>query len=365
MTFPQKQKSIRQQQDEQDLRSNRRKQRPGKGLHPPVGVAVSASVAWHSLDRSCVLCPSGFPFFNANKITEPASIFLHRDDTKKVYMAARTSEKAQAAIDDLVNNAGVSADKLAYLHFDPNEGKKDIQQKTVRALSEKTVYGLILNAGGMGKGNTTEPNKVTEMAQINLIGHVHLVDALLAAKKIGTESRIVYAGSEAARGLPTFGMSRPKLEEMSQQDFADILSGDKYKDSFQPDAAYAEMKGMAALYFGRFAREHKNLYAVTVSPGATKGTEVLSQEGLSAFQVAIFKVMFTVFGWFGAVHELEVGAKRYVDAVTGFDYPSGSFVASAKGASGPLVDQASLDSGIAFGQTETQDKAYDAIRAYA
>ena len=53
-------------------------------------------------------------------------------------MAARTSQKAQTAIDDLVNNAGVSADKLAYLHFDPNESKLDIQKNTVGTLNEKT-----------------------------------------------------------------------------------------------------------------------------------------------------------------------------------------------------------------------------------
>lgn len=281
-------------------------------------------------------------------------------------MAARTSQKAQAAMDDLVNNAGVSAEKLQYLHFDPNESKADIQKKTT--LNEKTVHGLILNAGGMGKGTIVEPNKVTEMAQINLIGHVHLVSTLVAAKKFAKDSRVVYAGSEAARGVPLFGMKRPELETFSQQHFADILSGEKYKQTpFVGEAAYGEIKGMAALYFGRFAREHKNLYAVTVSPGATTGTEIFSQEGMSAFTVAMFKAMFAVFGWFGAVHNLEVGAKRYVDAVTGtngFDYSSGSFVASAKGASGPMADQSTLEFGIAFRQEETQDKAYEAVRAY-
>lgn len=285
-------------------------------------------------------------------------------------MAARTSEKAQAAIDDLVKTKGVDATKVAYLHFDPNESKEDIQQKTVATLNEKVqVHGLILNAGGMGKGTIVEPNKVTEMAQINLIGHVHFLDALVAAKIIGAHSRVVYVGSEASRGVPSMGMQSPKLEEQSLQDFKDILSGEKYKEiPFVGEAGYAEVKGLAALYFGRYAREHKDIYTVTVSPGATKGTEVFSQDGVNAVMVAFFKFMFMVLGFFGGVHELEVGAKRYIDAVTGsdgFDYPSGTFVASAKGVSGPLADQTSVEGGIAFAQTETQDSAYEAIRAYA
>ena len=72
----------------------------------------------------------------------------------------------------------------------------------------------------------------------------------------------------------------------------------------------------------------------------------------------------------GKFHALEIGAKRYVDGVTGDDgfnkhFKNGTFLASKKGVSGPMIDQASYKHGAAYGDTKVQLAAYNAVVSHA
>jgi len=66
--------------------------------------------------------------------------------------------------------------------------------------------------------------------------------------------------------------------------------------------------------------------------------------------------------WFGKVHKVEVGAKRYVDALFNNNLKSGGFYASKKGLTGPIGDQSELFADIA--NTAYQDNAYMAIQRF-
>jgi NAD(P)-dependent dehydrogenase (short-subunit alcohol dehydrogenase family) len=283
------------------------------------------------------------------------------EDTKLVYLACRSQEKANAAIDKLAGDCDRT--KFKYFHFDASSTKDEIA-KDVQGL-KGSLDGLVMNAGGYGpSSNPAVKNGVTTIAHINLIAHFRMLDSLFDFKKIGKRTRVIYSGSEGARGIPSIGLAPPDFEATT---FSDKLSGKAYNEkNFNLDMAYADTKAMAALYLSRWARDHPAVYVLTVSPGGTKGTAVADQGSLPLVKRVMFRVMQTVLGFFfGTFHALEVGAKRYVDGVTGEldTYPTGAFVASCSGMTGPMCDQTELPSGEVFGKTEKQDAAYDALRA--
>ena len=286
-------------------------------------------------------------------------------DTKLVYLGCRSEEKANAAMDKLT---GCSSDrtKFKYYHFDASATKAEIE-KDVQHVEEDFLDGFVMNAGGFGPANdpAVSENGVTTIAQINLIAHFQLLDSLVEFNKIGKGTRVIYSGSEGARGIPAIGFKGPDLETIC---FEDKLSGKAYAEIFDLDTAYADTKGMAALYLSRWARDHATdgLYVLTVSPGGTRGTAVADQGSIPLVKRVIFRVMQNVLGLFGTFHALEIGAKRYVDAVTGeldSDYPTGTFVASQSGMTGQMCDQTKVPNGEVFGKTKKQDAAYEALRA--
>jgi NAD(P)-dependent dehydrogenase (short-subunit alcohol dehydrogenase family) len=105
-----------------------------------------------------------------------------KDQTKKVYLACRTESKALAAIEDLVREYKIPLEKLAFVPFNASADKATIAKNAVDALPPGEQFDrLILNAGGPGHDKTgvpQGPNYVSDIFQINLIGHIHLLDAL-------------------------------------------------------------------------------------------------------------------------------------------------------------------------------------------
>ncbi len=72
-------------------------------------------------------------------------------------------------------------------------------------------------------------------------------------------------------------------------------------------------------------------------------------------------IVFPLMG--GMVHELEVGAKRFVDAISDERYKSGVFYASKQGKlSGEMVDQSTFFTDLK--NTSFQDNANEAIHHF-
>lgn len=185
-----------------------------------------------------------------------------RQDVSKVFLACRSQSKAMAAIDQLVKKNGISRSKLEYIHFDASSSKDEIS-KDLRSLSSP-LMGVVLNAGGLGndkKGLPTSPNSVVPIFQINLVAHAQLIDLLVEKQLLSHGARIVFSGSEAARGVPMMMMGNPALGSNAKW-FEDRLEGVTPK-RFVPLKAYAEVKGFAALYFAAWARRHSEYTVVS------------------------------------------------------------------------------------------------------
>ncbi len=219
---------------------------------------------------------------------------------------------------------------------------------------------LIMNAGGTGgkRFHDKTPDGVTQIFAVNLLGHVVLTEELLKAGKL-TQTAL-YAGSEAARGVKEMGMQRPDLKSSSVDEFASICDGSFFGKTKDATIPYGPIKYMAALWMSSIARQYPDVRFITMSPGATTGTEGFNT--LSPIKQYVMKGMMQMMLMLGKVHKVETGAKRYVDGLLNQTYKSGVFYASKSGLTGPVGEQALLFEDL--NSQQFQDNANAAIHRF-
>ena len=126
------------------------------------------------------------------------------------------------------------------------------------------------------------------------------------------------------------------------------------------DALLQPDQYLGALWMGAMARMHPELRSITMSPGNTAGTDVLRDQPAPVRIIASRIVLPYLLRALRIGHKLDVGAERFVKAVTDPSLQSGVFYASAaKRMTGPVVDEAEC---FPTSATRDQDDAYEAIR---
>ncbi|MBV8980983.1 MAG: SDR family NAD(P)-dependent oxidoreductase, partial [Acidimicrobiia bacterium] len=221
-----------------------------------------------------------------------------------------------------------------------------------------SVDALVMNAGVIGpKSMELTADGVTTVFATNVLGHVVLLEGLLANDRLGEVA--VLAGSEAARGLPKLRMARPSFVSTSADELATVIDGSYFASRKRDfNLAFGQAKYIGALWMAYLARHYPERRFITVSPGATTGTQA-SKDIALPLRVAAKYVMPAL----GISHKLEVGAKRLVDGVTDPTLSSGTFYASAANKlSGPLVNQAEIFPDLA--NPSFQDHANEAIHRF-
>ena len=198
---------------------------------------------------------------------------------------------------------------------------------------------------------------VTTVFATNVLGHVVLLEGLLAEDRLGEVA--VLAGSEAVRGVPKLRMKGPSFVSTSADELATVIDG-SYFASRKADfnLAFGQAKYIGALWMAYLARQHPDRRFITVSPGNTTGTRAPNDLPLP-MRVAAKYVMPAL----GLAHKLDVGAKRLVDGVTDPTLSSGMFYASAANTlTGPMVNQADFLPDLA--NPSFQDNANEAIHRF-
>ncbi|MDH3649145.1 MAG: SDR family NAD(P)-dependent oxidoreductase [Saprospiraceae bacterium] len=289
---------------------------------------------------------------------ETARQLALQDQSEKIYLACRNAERAEAAKRSLEQSTGKSIFEIILTDVSNLESVKS----AVESLREP-VDALVMNAGGMGGRNPGEKtvDGVIQLFAVNVLGHVVLFDELLKANKLIKVA--LYAGSEAARGVPKMGMKRPNLETSSVDEFASICDGSFFGGKVDPMEAYGPVKYVATMWMSSVARKNQNMRIVTMSPGGTGGTEVMND--LPPFKKFMFKHIGTrLMPMMGLMHKLEVGAKRFVDGLNDESYQSGVFYGSkASVLTGSLIDQSTLFEDL---KNEVfQDNANEAIHRFS
>lgn len=285
---------------------------------------------------------------------ETARQFALRDETEKIYLACRNPQKAEQARKSLESETGKSVFEIVILDTSDPESVR----QAVDSLKQP-VDALILNAGGMGGKNpgVLTPDGVTEMFAVNVLGHAVLVEELIKEGKLS--GTVLYAGSEAARGVGFMGMKRPGLSSYSVEEISSIMDGSYFGANFDPNQAYGHVKFVAALWMASMARRHPELRFVTISPGGTVGTEVAKDMPL-LMRLGFKYLGSSLLPLLGVMHKLETGAKRYMEGILDDTYQSGIFYASKMpGITGPVVDQGTFFEDLYV--EEYQDHAHQAI----
>jgi len=91
---------------------------------------------------------------------------------------------------------------------------------------------------------------------------------------------------------------------------------------------YALIKYMAALWITAQTRKNSNIRFITMSPGATGGTDIMND--LKGFKKIMYKhiMMPFILPLMGISHSLETGAKRFIKAINDSSLINGVFYAS-------------------------------------
>ena len=277
-----------------------------------------------------------------------------RPEFAHAYLACRNRDKAIAARTELEAQTGRRIFDIVLMDVsDPDSVRAGL------AGIDGSIDAVVMNAGGMG-GKTPmamTTDGATYMFAQNVLGHVVLLETLLAEDRLGEVA--VFAGSEAARGLPKMGFKRPSFVSKSADELATVIDG-SYFAGRKPDInlAYGQAKLLGILWMVYLARQYPDRRFISVSPGNTTGTHAPDDLALP-FRIAAKYVM----PHLGISHKLDVGAKRLVDGVTDSTLSSGVFYASAAGKmKGPLVNQTDIFPDLA--NPSFQDHANEAIHRF-
>jgi NAD(P)-dependent dehydrogenase (short-subunit alcohol dehydrogenase family) len=290
---------------------------------------------------------------NAGIGKEVARQLALRPEFGRIYLACRNAERASAAKAELEAKTGRRIFDIVLMDVadlgSVRVGLADI---------DGSVDALVMNAGVIGpQSMDLTTDGVTTVFATNVLGHVVLLERLLAEGRLGEVA--VFAGSEAVRGVPKLRMKGPSFVSTSADELASVIDG-SYFANIKPDfnLAFGQAKYIGALWMGYLARQHPDRRFITVSPGNTTGTGAASGLPLP-MRVAAKYVMPAL----GLAHTLDVGAKRLVDGVTDPTLSSGAFYASAANKlNGPMVNQADFLPDLA--NPTFQDNANEAIHRF-
>lgn len=295
---------------------------------------------------------------NAGLGREAAKQLAQQKGIEKIYLACRNREKAEAAKTALIAETGNDIFEIVILDVSDSHSVRT----TVDNFSGP-VDAVILNAGGTGgrSPHSLTNDGVTNIFAANVLGHAILVDELISRQLI--TSTVLYAGSEAARGIPKMGVAKPELKHASTEEFMTIADGSKFGAKADPLDVYGTIKLVGTLWMASMARKHPHIRFITMSPGGTTGTN--GMDDLPFAKKVFFKYIGSlVMPIFGMMHSVETGAKRYLDGLLNTKYESGRFYASNKGSpTGPVVDQIKLDSWL--GNIQAQDNAHNAVLKFS
>ncbi|CAN5323700.1 hypothetical protein BH11ACT4_BH11ACT4_17590 [soil metagenome] len=291
---------------------------------------------------------------NAGIGKEVARQMALRPDTARIYLACRNQDRAKAAKLELEAATGRSIFDIVIMDVaDPDSVRAGV------AGIDGSIDALVMNAGTTGGKTPTAltADGVTTVFASNLLGHVVLLEALLAEGRLGDVA--VYVASEAARGIPKMRMPRPSFASTSADELATVIDGSFFGGKKAPGILpFGQVKYLGALWMAYLARQHPDHRFITVSPGNTTGTQAPDDLALP-FRLAARYVM----PHLGISHPLDVGSRRLVDAATDSTLTSGVFYASAANTiTGPLVNQADIFPDLA--NPTFQDHANEAIHRF-
>ena len=153
---------------------------------------------------------------NAGIGKEVARQLALRPEFARIYLACRNAERANAAKAELEAATGRTIFDIVLMDV------ADLGSvRAGLAAIDGSVDALVMNAGVIGPQtlNLSEDG-VTTVFATNVLGHVVLLDGLLAEDRLGEVA--VFVGSEAIRGVPKLRMKGPSFVSTSADELATV-----------------------------------------------------------------------------------------------------------------------------------------------
>ena len=270
-----------------------------------------------------------------------ASAQLAEQGYARVIVTARTDQKAEQARDQLAARTGWDVFESLALDND----HLDSVEAAVRTLAQRggQIDVLILNAGIAPTKDLRRTAEGVEATMAStLIGHHLLTMRLLESGLLSGTTRIVIAGSEAARGdVPTFNPIN--LDAFAAEHFNGNLEAAieaqirmEAPADYKPGDTYATAKLFVAWWAAELAgRLPRGMTVNAVSPGSTPDTNAIRNAPF--FMRYLMMPMFKLVP--GMSHSIDKGAGRYLEvAGYGPDITGKFFASKPKRMTGPLVD---------------------------
>src|SRR5690348_15019485 len=186
---------------------------------------------------------------NAGIGKEVARQLASRPEIARVYLACRNQQRASAAKAELEARTGRTIFDIVRMDVaDPGSVRVGL------AAIDGSVDALVMNAGVIGpKTLGLTADGVTTVFATNVLGHVVLLEGLLAEDRLGEVA--LFAGSEAVRGVPKLRMKGPSFDTTSADELATVIDG-RYFANRKPDfnLAFGQAKYIGALWMAYVAR---------------------------------------------------------------------------------------------------------------
>lgn len=295
---------------------------------------------------------------NAGIGRETAKQLGLKKETEKVILAGRNKTKLETAKKELEQETNRNIFEIFIIDVSNLESVKSAVQSI-----NKPIDALIMNAGGMGgkTPNALTNDGVTNLFAVNVLGHALFLEELLERNLLSNVA--LFAGSEAIVGVPYMGMKRPKLSSSSVEDFVSIIDGSHYGDKFDPNQAYGATKYVGVMWLASLAKKYPKIKLLSISPGSTKGTEVINDAPAAQRFIMKHIMMGFLLPIFGLAHNVEKAAKRFADGISSDAFKSGKVYASKKGKlTGTLVEQGGIFNDLE--NSDFQDNAYKAVQKF-
>lgn len=290
---------------------------------------------------------------------EAARQLAQQNEISKIILACRNKDRAQEALKQLENLTGRDIYEILIIDV----GNLESCEKAAEEVSAP-IDGIILNAGG---GGGTDPTKLTKdgvmfIFAINVMGHVHFTDRLIESGKLSNKGTVMYVASFAARGAREVGAAKPPITSESIEEWTSVVNGTKFTNNKKYTDIYGSVKLMGALWTMSMARKHPDMRFLTVDPGMARGTS--GAASLPWHQRWIMNSAMWMMEKLGKAHNVDVGAKRYVDVLLdNVNYKSGVWWGSKKGLTGEMADQLEYWPEI-IGNQSAQDNVDTVIHQY-
>jgi len=282
------------------------------------------------------------------------------DEWGRVILACRSQERGEAAKGRLMELTGRADATFSVLQVNVSDVASVDRACDALAAEGVEIDAMVLNAGGVvtldrstGHLSSTE-NGVGVAFASHVLGH-----AIFVARSINEGvmqrggSTILFAGSEAARGIPAMRVCPTDLRKLAKEhydgsvpDMLDAVARGQHLGfgKFNLMTEYANIKLIGTLWIAAVAHalgRGTTVKLLTVSPGNTSGTSIA--DGMPAPMRFVLNYVAPAFmRMFGMVHDLETGAARYVEAIEDTDgrFRGGEFYGSPNmKLTGPLTRQ--------------------------